>query len=408
MKSTPAPSILLHGDRFAPQNLKLTKSLINLGLNVVTLNSREFQDRAARHTGIRIKNIEWQPIFLPAQSLPIINQLSKALNAYFLKRLLIRNNIDLIHVSYADLSAAIFSNIASSIPMVVTLWGSDVTEVQKPRTPRERSLLYSILDAAQFITADSPNLFEEARKIHPELPDRKFQLVYWGVDSIFFREPTLENQFTWRRQIGLTDNRPYILSPRRMKPLYRQIEILEAYSKSSCQESVDLVFKIASDSEYGSYFSELQNKVSELSLQHKIHFWGPCDHTDLPGPFNHAEFIVNYPESDGMPSTFFEAMATRTMILTNELEAYRGAMQDGYNCMTTRSNSIDHLSESMDRAWQNLPLRTMLSENAFNWVRENALWDRCLERFYSLYRACRGEDFTELDIIPGRIAQEIK
>jgi glycosyltransferase involved in cell wall biosynthesis len=201
----------------------------------------------------------------------------------------------------------------TGVPLVLTLWGSDV--LLTPQISRfHRWMVRSSLRAAALWTADSAHVLRRARALAGVA--RPTALVVMGVDH---RPEDLRSAWP--------DKQPRILSCRLHKPLYRVDRIITAYAELAPRHPGWRLEVAAS----GPQTQALTALARGSGAAGGIEFTGFLDASAMVRSHRAAQVYVSFPESDGTSVSLLEAMAQGCCPVVSDLAANREWIVDGLN-----------------------------------------------------------------------------
>jgi len=255
----------------------------------------------------------------------------------------------------------------SGVPMVLTLWGSDVLTLPS-RSPLHRWMVKRALCGASAWTADAKVLLDAAQQLAGDAPSIERAWIPLGIDAPL----TLPEAPQERR----------ILSCRLHKPLYRVDAILRAFAKlpERCQR---WRLEVAAS---GSETASLQRLATDLGVAERVEFTGMLDASALARSYQRAAVFASVPESDGTSVSLLEAMSAGCVPVLSDLPANREWVTDASNGFLV--GDLGQLDQALLRAidqWESgawgqggQPFNDAL-------IREKALLPNNIQQFLALY-----------------------
>jgi glycosyltransferase involved in cell wall biosynthesis len=227
---------------------------------------------------------------------------------------------DICHIHWIDNRVLSVAN-AGLRPLVVTAYGTDMNATRL--SSYNPSLLRQVkegLSQVDLFIADSEDMIQ----IADELAGRKLTslLLPIGIDTDLFRPGYEDEVKAWRAELDIPASARIVLSPRVIKPNYRQIELLRAFAYAVREKGFDgcIVFKAyASDA---GYVEALRDAARGLGVTERIRIINGVPYEQLPALYAMADLAVNFPIMDAFPVTFLEAGACEVPILTHHCIAY--------------------------------------------------------------------------------------
>ncbi len=260
----------------------------------------------------------------------------------------------------------------SGVPVVLTLWGSDVLTLPA-RSPLHRWMVRSALRGAAAWTADARVLLDAATQIAGPCEGIRREWIPIGIDA-----PPPGSEPRERR----------LLSCRLHKPLYRIDAILRAFA-SLPENRADWVLEVAAS---GEQTPVLQQLAAELGVAERVEFSGMLNSAALWRAYRRSAVFVSVPETDGTSVSLLEAMAAGCLPVLSDLPANREWVQTGRNGLLVSDPA--QLGDALERAiewsesgrWarEGRPLNEAL-------VADKALFARNIEQFIALYDGLRND-----------------
>ena len=270
----------------------------------------------------------------------------------------------------------------TGVPMVLTLWGSDVLTLPS-RSPLHRWMVKRALRGASAWTADANVLLDAARQLVGDVGD----VGDTGEASEANSTPRIERVWI---PLGIPEpvampevpRERRILSCRLHKPLYRIDAILRAFARlpGRCQA---WRLEVASG---GPQTDELRRMAAALGVAERVDFTGVLDASALARSYHRAAVFASVPETDGTSVSLLEAMAAGCVPVLSDLPANREWVTEGRNGFL--APDLSQLDQALLRAvdtWESGDWAR--SGQPFNaaMVRDKALFSRNIQQFLALY-----------------------
>lgn len=225
----------------------------------------------------------------------------------------------------------------TGVPMVLTLWGSDVLTLPQ-RGPLHRALVRHALRAASAWTADARTVLEAARGVAGPGHGPPQALRAWiplGID-----EPSPEVA----AELATVVREKRLLSCRLHKPLYRIDAIVRAFAEVA-PECPGWVLEVAAS---GEQTEALKRQADALGLGPRVVFSGMLDAPTLARAYRRSAVFVSVPESDGTSVSLLEAMGAGCLPVLSDLPANREWVREGENGLLVAGPAA--LAEALRRA----------------------------------------------------------
>lgn len=254
------------------------------------------------------------------------------------------------------------------VPLVVTLWGSDVLLLPQ-RSPLHRWMVRSTLRAAALWTADSAHVLARAAAVAGV--ERPNALVVMGIDAL-----PANLQSVW------IVKQPRILSCRLHKPLYRVDAVIDAFAAIAPRHP-GWTLEVAA---CGSETAALRAQAQGSAVAGRIEFTGFMAPDALLQSNRAASVYVSVPTSDGTSVSLLEALAQGCCPVVSDLPANREWIVDGSNGVVARGR--DDLPAAIERAIALSATPRWRSETApanLRLVRAKALFTENIGTFLAQY-----------------------
>jgi len=291
-----------------------------------------------------------------------------------LRYLLTKIRPDLLHVHWAPFSALAVR--ASSLPLVVTAWGSDVY-----RLPVDRQLEQS-LRAARLVTCDSVDQKERLCRIAGVARDN-IHVIQWGVDANRFKPAAPDALMA--AELGVSGRR-VVLSARQLTPLYNHETVASAFAlvRRQIPDAV-LVLKhyIGTDPEY---VRDLQGRIDALGLRESVRMVGMLPYARMADLYRLAPVTVSVPFSDGTSMSVLEAMACGSVPIVSDLPSLREWIRDAWNGYLVPPKDTEAIAAHTIRLLRDEALCSLHAARNLEIVRERATQQANMARMEELYR----------------------
>lgn len=218
----------------------------------------------------------------------------------------------IVHAHQANSVAwhAVRAARARRVPVVVTMWGSDVLTVPA-RSPLHRWLVGTALRGADAWTADARDVLDVADRLAAPRGPAWRERIPIGIDDL----PAMPEVARERR----------LLSCRLHKPLYRIDAILRAFAAIAPRHP-DWTLEVAASGEQS---GALRALADELGLGGRVEFTGYLSPTALARAYRRSAVFVSVPNSDGTSVSLLEAMAAGCLPVLSDLPANREWVRHG-------------------------------------------------------------------------------
>jgi len=230
-----------------------------------------------------------------------------------LRRLLARLDTQVLHAQFVrrfGWQAA----ISGFRPRVVSPWGSDILRVP-PRAIRTRWWNRFALRSADLITVSSDGMRDAS--IRAGARPERIRLIHHGVDTTTFAPGPPSAEVAARVAAG---HQPVIVSPRTIRPLYRQGVVVDAVAALSTPQRRPVLVLSARGADPGE-LARLRQQAADAGIGDQLRVLDDIAHDDLPDVFRLADVVVSVPETDSFAVTLLEAMACGRPLVVSDVPA---------------------------------------------------------------------------------------
>jgi len=284
------------------------------------------------------------------------------LNAFWqLYRILKKERPDIAHLHL--LKARFFGGLAArlaGVPIVIeTFHGNLFSEYYgKLKTAAilsvEMLLGWLVMDRVIAISASQRQELVKKRIC----PARKVKVVQLGIGLDRFHQcPSLKGCF--RREMGLSEQTILVGTVGRLVPVKGITYLLEAIAKISSAANLCFCLVIIGD---GPLRSDLEKKVSELSIGTKVRFLGW--RFDLEKIYADLDIVVLSSLNEGTPVSLIEAMAACRPVVATRVGGVPDVVEDGVTGLLVPSKNSEALAVAILQLLKDAGLRRRLGEQA--------------------------------------------
>lgn len=133
---------------------------------------------------------------------------------------------------------------------------------------------------------------------------------------------------------------------RSLADVYRHDVILEAMAILQ-KEQFDFNCLIVGD---GPLRASLEMKAEHLGIASKVHFLGRINNDELPHLLQKSEIYLSMPETEGVSSSLFEAMASGSLPIVTDIRGNRQFIRSIKNGILVTSGDSSQLASSIKKA----------------------------------------------------------
>src|SRR5688572_12844925 len=268
---------------------------------------------------------------------------------------------------------------APSLPLVISLHGSDVYVAEKFAPARAAARL--AFRRAAFVTACSEDL--ATRAVALGAPKERTTVIPYGVDANRFH-PSAAVRSEFRQKHRIPDDVPMIAAAGRLvskKGFEYLIDALPSVDRA--------VIALAGD---GTLRDELRIRAARAGVSQRVLFLGNCTQDDVSSLFASADVIATPSvrdeagNVDGLPNVVMEALASGTPLVTTAAGGIGAVVKHEATALVVPEKDAAALGTALNRAISDAALRERLGSAARVLVQRRFGWARTAEQFDDVYR----------------------
>lgn len=291
----------------------------------------------------------------------------------------------IMHAHWVIPGGVIGAAAARSIPLVISLHGSDVFVAE--RHAAARMAARTAFRRARWVTACSEDLRTRAIPLGAE-PDRSTVIPY-GVDSNQFK-PDSEQRRRGREMLGIADNVPLVFAVGRLVRKKGFEYLIDAAAALTSQQP-DLRVAIAGE---GDLDAPLRAQALAAGLGDRIQFLGVVPHHVVPALLAAADVAVvpsvhdEAGNVDGLPNAVMEIMASGTPLVATPAGGIAAVATDGQTARLVPERDVRALAAAIDALLREPSTRGAIGRRARDFVCRHHSWARVAEDFEAVYHRC--------------------
>jgi len=290
-----------------------------------------------------------------------------------------KRSATVMHGHWVVPGGAIAAAASPSLPLVVSLHGSDVFVAE--RTPPARVVAQRVFARAGAVTACSQDLAERA--IALGAPPDRIDVVPYGVDLARFK-PAPEWRDELRASLVMPLAAPLIVSAGR---LVRKKGFEYLIQALPMLERQDTRLALAGD---GDLAGELRARAAAARVADRVHFLGNLPQDAVGRWFAAADIAVvpsvrdDSGNVDGLPNTVLEALASGTPVVATHAGGIASVIEDGRTGVLVPERDPQSLAAVIDALLRD-PARAAAIGGAARKAAARFGWGAAAERFESAY-----------------------
>jgi glycosyltransferase involved in cell wall biosynthesis len=291
----------------------------------------------------------------------------------------------IMHAHWVIPGGVIGAAAAGSIPLVVSLHGSDVFIAE--RHAAARLAARTAFHRARWVTACSEDL--RSRAIAVGATAERSSVIPYGVDSDRFK-PDAGARARGRAMLGLADNVPLVFAIGRLVKKKGFEYLISAVAGVKAQ-TPQLRVAIAGE---GDLEPALRAQSQAEGLGDAIQFLGDVRHDVVPALLAAADVAVapsvrdDAGNVDGLPNTVMEIMGSGTPLVTTPAGGIGAVVRDGITARLVPERDVAALASAIDGLLRDRSGATLMGLRAREFVTHHHSWSRVAEDFETVYKRC--------------------
>jgi len=293
---------------------------------------------------------------------------------------------DIIHGHWVVPNGIVAASVARLVrrPLVISLHGSDVFFALKQRVLRKAA--ETTFAQANAITACSPSLYDGALALNAA-PER-LHLMPYGVDSSHFAH-TPEEREQARRQFGIDGDCTVLTFIGRLVEKKGTEHLIRALP--AIKQKIPGALCLIGGS--GPEQAALEGLAHTLGVSDSVRFLGGLDWRSVAVALRATDIFVapsihdSEGNSDGLPNTVLEAMASACPIVATTLPGIQLAITDTEHGLLVPEKDAAQLADAIIRLGLDDALRKKLGEHARSRAIREFGWEQVALKLTDYYRA---------------------
>ena len=186
---------------------------------------------------------------------------------------------------------------------------------------------------------------------------KKVMVLPKGIDLSLFKKTNTQEI-----------NSIHAIITRSLLPEYRHVVILKAFAILH-EKGYDFKLTIVGD---GSQLDHLKNLAIKLKINSKVEFTGRIPNDTLPELMNQANFYISMPETEGVSSSLFEAMASDCYPIVSDVLGNQCIITHRENGQLVAVDNKEMLANELIWAFENSEFRNQVIIKNRKFVHEHA------------------------------------
>jgi glycosyltransferase involved in cell wall biosynthesis len=289
----------------------------------------------------------------------------------------------IVHAHWVIPGGVIGAAAAGSIPLIVSLHGSDVFVAEKH--PVARFAARTAFGRATWVTACSEDLRTRAVALGADAT--RSTVIPYGVDSEQFR-PDAGLRARGRAYLGVADDAPLVVAIGRLVTKKGFEYLIDAAAVLTTRQA-RLRVAIAGE---GDLAPSLRTRAQAAGLGEAVQFLGAVPHDVVPALLAAADVAVapsvrdDAGNVDGLPNTVMEMMASGTPLVATPAGGIAAVAVDGVTARLVPERDVRALAAAIDGILSDRQAGVHMGRQAREFVRARHSWARVAEDFDVVYR----------------------
>lgn len=260
---------------------------------------------------------------------------------------------------------------------ITTTYGSEIF-LAPQKSAIYRYLIHRTLHAAEKITASSMHM-QDTLVQNFAVPLNQIMTFSLGVSSVF--QSSLEKRQAFRQKLAAQESDTLWIYNRRITPLYRTLEVVEAFQQFAQDRRDYRLLLLAGDFD-PQYLSTVREHIQNNQNIHLIE--GFIDQNQLGGYLCAADVALSIPKSDQLSSSILEALSCDCLLILAKLEAYQEVI-DEFPCVLIEEVTAETIQQAFQQSTQYVHAQATLA--LIQQQRRQVSWGRqqVLSKIDSLY-----------------------
>jgi glycosyltransferase involved in cell wall biosynthesis len=291
----------------------------------------------------------------------------------------------IVHAHWVIPGGVIGAAAAGSIPLVISLHGSDVFVAE--HNPIARLAARTAFGRARWVTACSEDLRLRATSIGASA--LRSNVIPYGVDSERFR-PDADARARGRKMLGIADNVPLILAVGRLVRKKGFEYLIDAAAVLKAQHP-SLRVVIAGD---GDLEASLRSRAQTQGVGEMVRLLGVVSHDVVPTMLAAADVAVapsvhdDAGNVDGLPNTVMEIMASATPLVATPAGGIATVATDRVTARLVPERDVRALAGAIDELLRDRLAAEHMGRQARDLVCRQHSWARVAQDFEAVYQRC--------------------
>jgi glycosyltransferase involved in cell wall biosynthesis len=239
--------------------------------------------------------------------------------------------------------AGLYSKMGGKEPIVVSAWGFHHIKAYKGI---KRRLDRLCVNKARIVACTSWQMKDALVKSF-RIPKDIFVIFSWGIDTNIFYENYQEEVNVVRKELGIENGCPIIISPRNMSSYYRIENIIMAASKvlKNHPRTVYIFLKGFGSEDFE---NQMKDKVKSLGIEKNVIFISKLlSPKEMAIYLNLSDIFISISKTDQMSSVILEGMACGSIPILSDIEIYKTHIEHGKNGFFVDGENVNEVCKTI-------------------------------------------------------------
>ena len=215
----------------------------------------------------------------------------------------------------------------------------------------------------------------------------KIKVIPLGFDLSTFHEKRLEFRQTVRKELNLDEQEVAVAIIGRLAPIKNHqlfLDVVELLAKKEIKPR----FFIVGD---GSERPSIENRVKDLTKKYGCSIEMTSWITDIARFNAGMDIICLTSDNEGTPVSLIEAQASSIPVVSTDVGGVRNILADGETGFVVPKNNAGAFAEKLEILITKKEIREKMSQNGWNFVREQFHYERLVKDMQNYYRSLLNE-----------------
>lgn len=285
-----------------------------------------------------------------------------------IKSIIAKEKPDIVHAHYASSYGLLGAISKTSIPYIVSVWGSDVYDFPNI-TPFGKQIIRYNLKKADYILSTSHVMARETSKY----TDKPITITPFGVDTGLFK------------QFGVSKTNEFVIgNVKTLRPIYG-IDVLIKAADIVIKNNPNKKIRVEIFGE-GPQKDDLVLLVESLGIKDKVSFMGYVQNDQLPEVYNSFSVSVSVSNSESFGVVAVEAMACGCPVVTSDADGFTEVVKDGETGFIVPKRNPEATASAIQKFIDSPDLREEMGKRGRKRVEELYDWNRNVHTMIEVYK----------------------